>query len=129
GDQEWAGWNLVILGAVAWDSTGHVADMRRDTQPGLALFGAIVDHAGMAAALLFQSIAAQSENDLAAAEMYAAQSLAIERELGDEQRIVMQQQQRGDIARSRGDLALARACYEEALVLGRKLHFSQATNA
>src|SRR5437773_12447582 len=58
--------------------------------------------------------------------MHAVQRLALHRELGDEGNVAMLQGMRGYIARTRGDLALARACFEEALMLNRKLRAGQS---
>src|SRR5262249_45816881 len=115
GDLEWAGWSLLILGNVALDSRGDVAAMRRYLEQGLAVFRAIGNQSGIAGALVQQSLVAWLENDMVTAEMRAAQSLAIHRELGDEGNVAMLQQFRGEFARNQGDLALARACHEEAL--------------
>src|SRR6185503_7885591 len=81
GDLEWAGWSLLILGLVAMSSTGDLAAMRRYNDRGLSVFSAIGDQSGIAGALFQQSQAAWIENDLAAAELHAVQSLAIHREL------------------------------------------------
>src|SRR5439155_7634760 len=58
GDQEWAGWSLLILGNVALSSTGDQAAMRRYADQGLSVFIAIGDQSGIAGALVLHCRAA-----------------------------------------------------------------------
>jgi tetratricopeptide (TPR) repeat protein len=104
-----------------WFSRGHLDEGREWLTQLLALPVSAECPAARAKALNGAGILAHYLGDYPAAQALHAESLAIRRELGDQQGIAMSLSNLGLVLRCRGDYAAACTLYEQALAAARAL--------
>ena len=120
GDAEWG----LRLGAALfrfWETREYLTEGRDRLSKLLQLAGAAAPTKARARALFSAGVLAGEQGDYASAEAFVGESLAIARQLHDQQGVAVSLNALAILARDRGEVAGAHALFEESLEVWREL--------
>ena len=120
GDTEWG----LRLGAALfrfWETREYLTEGRARLGKLLKLPHTVASTKFRARALFAAGVLAGAQGDYAAADALVGESLAIARQLGDDQGVAVSLNARAVLAQDRGDIAAAHALFEESLQVWREL--------